>query len=314
MIYDIEIKHPNGMFGKITVRNSPSINGVQIGTYPNSTTIQGEIIANEATGDVWVKISPYKNGADGYFAIVYNDKVFGTYKAVEPLPVSDKLLARVYLNYEKEFYPFILPNHPPIPDTRAYGGASTKNNGRTVLTRRHQEFWFNEMKARTPDWNANKDTLAQFRRDFIYMMDDKLAFCNSAGSRERRVYPYNLNMQYKGEPLQNQLTMGGSILELVDDSTRMVFHEECRPFYCIDAFDKHLEDYNSFDYPYRWLRPCITYGPDVIHSEPFSTFHGCSRVPMYCNGTNIAWIPARLVEVLEPGKPIKPQFTKDWGS
>jgi hypothetical protein len=325
MKYNVEIDHPNGSWATVTVRNKLAVSGEglkEIGKLPDGKKFLGEIIVNEVTGNIGFEILAIEGDQKfigGFCYMLYNGKDFGNWVPAadpDPVPGGNKVIGRVYLNHEKEFYPFVRKDQKAIPDTRPYVGASVKNNGRTTITKRHQYFWWNILKEIVPEWNANPDNEKLFKRDFIYIMDDKLAFFNDAGSDYRRVYPYNLNLTNKFEPAQNQIAMGGTLLEMACtsyDDAEMIFGEERLPFYVINAQDKNLEDYNPFDFPYRWLRPTLTWGPTVIRSEPFSTHYGRTRVPMYLNGTNIAWINARLVKILQPGEIPAAQFTKDWG-
>lgn len=231
-----------------------------------------------------------------------------------PPPSGNTILGRVWLNYEKTENDHN-PNKP-IPDTRSYivdGGPI--NNGRVNWTRQHQNWFWNEMKTYVPDWNQTRDKEWLFRRDFIYALDDELAMFNGAGSETRRIYPYSLNLDQRLEPAQNFVLFGGQVLELKSRTPIQLKPTDPRkffPFYGINAMGD-FSKYTSRLYSHRWGRLSISYGVDVVRSEPSSCFHGFLRYPMLMNNTDIGWIEERFVKVLEPGEIPAPQFTKNWG-
>lgn len=227
-----------------------------------------------------------------------------------PPPSATGIRAYIYRNHEKRDTANWGPNHPPIPDTRNIYGPTSINNGRVEYTSRLQYFLYSNLKMRVPYM-----TIEDFDKDFRYWCNDKLAFFNGAGSNTRRVYPLNLN---KGRPnmLNNQLLFGGWTVSLLSDQPSDVLRDGVLrlPLACIDAFDKNLEDYDSVSHPELWVRPSITYGPDVARQEPFSTFHGFGRMPIISNHTKVVWIEAAKVRILGKDEPTPAQFTKDWAS
>lgn len=223
-----------------------------------------------------------------------------------PTP-STGIRGYVYRNHEKQFFEFYKGN---IPDTRPIFGEYVKNNGGVIYTK-HLQYWlYNELQSRVPEM-----TIAKFKKDFEYWLDDDLAFFNFAGSETRRVYPLGLNLKAK-DPHAQQIICGGMTLQLLDDKPKWIrtLKKYCYPISCINAQDKNIEDYNSFDYPHLWYRPAIQYGHTVARQEPFSQFHGKGRMPIMANGTNVAWIYADLVRVLGKDEATPNQYTLDWGS
>lgn len=240
----------------------------------------------------------------------------------KPVITCDKLLAFVLPNrlLNPAFYVF---NGGNIPDTRAIHGNRVAYNGRTVLTGELQEFIFKDNFRRAYGIefeNADDWDQAHAINEWVYLLNDKLAYCNFAGSYHRKVPLANLNMSADW-PLLNQLSFPG-IIELVDDKiydddrTVHFFGWPVRKFFVVNAFE--FEKYPSVDYPYRWPRPVIIRWPQLNNgfygSEPFGQFRAHFRMPTVLNGTNEGFIGAHLVRVLKPGELIPTPFTKDWGS
>lgn len=216
--------------------------------------------------------------------------------------------AYIYRNHEKTDTENWRPGQPAIPDTRNIYGAHPSNNGRVVYTRRLQYFLYTNIQARVPEF-----TIERFNQDFKYWCNDSLAFFNKAGSNTCRVWPLGLRLKSK-DMLGNQLTFGGDTLYLLDDKPQMIQNAMRYPFRCIDAFDQNIEDYDSVSHPELWVRPSITYGPDVERQEPFSPFSGRGRMPLILNGTDVGWIAADKVRLLGKDEPTPLQFSYDWGS
>lgn len=214
-----------------------------------------------------------------------------------------------------------------IPDARAINVDRVVYGGRVLLNERLQWFIFNDNLLRCPEWynpekpDDNPLGYKKAQNDFVYMLNDMLAYCNFAGSYDRRVYPANLNMGTKLEPLWNEITMPG-IVELVSGIPikRGTLKEPMIEYKVINAQDPQLEKYNSTDYPYLWHRPnniqwAHYEGSTFISegNEPFGRFLNRIKMPNMVNYTNTAFIHPRMVQVLHEGELIpNTAFTKDW--
>lgn len=225
----------------------------------------------------------------------------------------------------------ILPNRmlrPPhffnkgknIPDARVEEVERVIYGDRVVLTERIQWFIFNDNYNRCPEWK-NPEGLVLAQKDFIYMLDEDLAYCNFAGSENRKVYPSNHNMNINAVPLWNEITMPG-IVELVSGIPvqRGILKEPMIEYKVINAQDPNIEKYNSTDYPYLWHRPNNIIwehkenGKTIPEgNEPFGRFLNRIKMPNMVNYTNTAFINPRMIQVLRPGELIpNTAFTKDW--
>lgn len=328
-LYRVVINHPEGFGKAVTIREAAGINGKYVNSLYSGDVFTAEILGDiPGTGDLWARIYEYSNHPEWsgkYVGIRYQGRNFATWQDLSA-PSPDKILAWVYPNWVKPFYRFPT-GRPAIPDTRAIMGARVAFNGRNLLSERHQYWIYNNIKARCPEFfteEANAPTaayprggqgIAKFNKDFVYFFDDKLFQCNDHGSRKGAVYPAGHNLTSKQTLLQNQLAMGGKIIELWDTTPRTILGKANQiPFKCIDTLNKHIEDFDSVSCEYGWARPSITFGHESKREEPFSVFNGKARYPIMLNGSDTAYIGADLIMIIDQSKPLPQQFTKDWGS
>lgn len=175
------------------------------------------------------------------------------------------------------------------------------------------------------------DTMSRQQRDssFMNLLDDDLVQTNRFGSEWCHIYPTNANPEAE-DPRLFSLCTGNTIIELTQATPKNVFGGSYFPFYVINLSKLPLSQWNYAAHPYKWYRPMNSVREPLLNAngrwlygEPkykegwygrFPQYGGDQRgavapiYPMCMRASDVGWIRADYVEILDPSKPLPPIF------
>lgn len=260
---------------------------------------------------------------------------FGSYQAdyiqrldIQALVLTTFMLhgvSRPTLNGAEDFH----PNDPSsgwsqgLPDAVQYGGRTTAEQNHVVMTERHQMWWYNECKKRSPGFSES-----QYQSWWRGMTKGDRWTTNQYGwNNGFASYPSRDNLNK--EPMRFfTLFTGLTIVKLLSVTPSKIYGDWQYPFECIDAskdlnhitYNTHpqlfYEPMNGVRTPlvipnpkkpdqFLWLNGHPEYKEDGY--QRFDHFNNRAVVPLWMPNTNIAWVRAADVRFLAANE-IAPTF------